>query len=36
MLPFIHSKVGHALIAYSILSIGIGFLVLNRLVNVEE
>ncbi|HEY2219401.1 MAG TPA: type II secretion system F family protein, partial [Gaiellaceae bacterium] len=36
MLPFIHSTVGHTLIAYSILSISVGFLALNRLVNVEE
>jgi tight adherence protein B len=34
--PFIHSQAGHALIAYSIVSIGVGFLILNRLVNVEE
>jgi tight adherence protein B len=34
--PFVHSKAGHALIAYSIVSIGVGFLILNRLVNVEE
>ena len=34
--PFIHSQTGHALMIYSVISIGIGFLILNRLVNVEE
>jgi tight adherence protein B len=34
--PFVNSKVGHALLAYSVVSIGVGFLILNRLVNVEE
>jgi tight adherence protein B len=34
--PFVHSQTGHALMVYSVISIGIGFLILNRLVNVEE
>ena len=36
IMPFLHSQVGHLLIAYSIASIAVGFFVLNRLVSVEE
>ncbi|HZO96427.1 MAG TPA: VWA domain-containing protein [Gaiellaceae bacterium] len=35
MLPFLRSDLGHALIAYSVVSIAVGYLVLNRLVNVK-
>jgi tight adherence protein B len=36
MMPFLRSTTGHLLIAYAILSVAIGFFVLNRMVNVEE
>ena len=36
MLPFLRSGLGHLLLAYSAASIAIGFVVLNRLIEVEE
>ena len=36
VMPFIRSTTGHLLTAYAILSVAIGFVVLNRLVDVEE
>jgi tight adherence protein B len=35
-MPFIRSGMGHLLLVYSVVSVAIGFVVLNRLVNVEE
>src|SRR5262249_59592249 len=34
--PFIHSQTGQALMGYSVISIGIGFLILTRLVKLGE
>jgi tight adherence protein B len=34
--PFVHSAVGRAAIVYSVASLAVGFLILNRLVNVED
>jgi tight adherence protein B len=34
--PFIHSSVGHVLLLYSVVSVAVGFVILNRLVKVEE
>ena len=34
--PFVHSSIGHVLIIYSVASVAVGFVILNRLVNVEE
>jgi tight adherence protein B len=34
--PFIHSNVGHVAIIYSVASLAVGFVILNRLVNVED
>jgi Flp pilus assembly protein TadB len=36
MLPFVRSDLGHLLLAYSAVSIAVGFVVLNRLVNVDD
>jgi tight adherence protein B len=36
MMPFVRSTTGHLLIAYAILSVAVGFFVLNRMVDVEE
>jgi tight adherence protein B len=36
MLPFLRSNTGHILMLYSVVSITIGFLILNRLVNVKR
>jgi tight adherence protein B len=34
--PFIRSSTGHLLLAYSAVSVLVGFIILNRLANVEE
>jgi tight adherence protein B len=34
--PFVHSSIGHVLLVYSVVSVTLGFIILNRLVNVEE
>jgi tight adherence protein B len=36
MMPFVRSTTGHLLLAYSAASVIVGFIVLNRLVNVDE